>query len=101
MDTLSRPSETDEVHDLQLVLLASGVISVVLASVVILAEQTGVLDIPAAETLLLCGLAGAIASVAVIIGSTGAVVAAAIPTAPRAPAARLPGAPGSRTKAAA
>ena len=64
MDTLSRPSETDEVHDLQLVLLASGVISVVLGSVVILAEQTGVLDIPAAETLLLCGLAGAIASVA-------------------------------------
>ena len=52
---------SDEAHDLRIVLAAGGVSAIVLAVVVLLSAQTGVLDIPARPTLFLAALTAGVA----------------------------------------
>lgn len=54
-------SHSDEAHDLRIVLAAGGVSAIVLAVVVLLSAQTGVLDIPARPTLFLAALTAGVA----------------------------------------
>jgi signal transduction histidine kinase len=62
MDTISNAPPSDEVRDLQFVLLAGGISALVLALVALLSDSTGVLDIPLNHTILLAILTGFLAA---------------------------------------